>query len=214
MQHVVATVSGGNLVSLRWVSHETTDTTMPSEMMMTTATPMATSAAVAETTGPNPISPEMKELQWGAGSFIVLFILMRLVLFPRLKKGMDARYAGIRSDHEDADAAKSGARADVVAYETALNDVRAQAATRIDAARQTLDTERQTQLAQVNARIAARRAEADDRASAVKAAGRGQISDAVAAIATRAGEIASGRTPDAAVVKQAVVSAMESAGAR
>lgn len=214
MQHAVATLSGGNLVSLRWVSSETTDTTMPSEMMMTTATPMAASAAVAETTGPNPISPEMKELQWGAGSFIVLFILMRLVLFPRLKKGMDARYAGIRSDHEDADAAKSGARADVVAYETALNDVRAQAATRIDAARQTLDTERQSQLAQVNSRIAARRAEADDRASAVKAAGRGQISDAVAAIATRAGEIASGRTPDAAVVKQAVVSAMESAGAR
>lgn len=214
MQHVVATVSGGNLVSLRWVSSETTDTTMPSEMMTTTANPMAASAAVAETTGPNPISPEMKELQWGAGSFIVLFILMRLVLFPRLKKGMDARYAGIRSDHEDADAAKSGARADVVAYETALNDVRAQAATRIDAARQTLDTERQSQLAQVNARIAARRAEADDRASAVKAAGRGQISDAVAAIATRAGEIASGRTLDAAVVKQAVVSAMESAGAR
>lgn len=214
MQHAVATLSGGNLVSLRWVSSETTDTTMPSEMMTTTATPMAASAAVAETTGPNPISPEMKELQWGAGSFIVLFILMRLVLFPRLKKGMDARYAGIRSNHEDADAAKSGARADVVAYETALNDVRAQAATRIDAARQTLDTERQTQLAQVNARIAARRAEADDRASAVKAAGRGQISDAVAAIATRAGEIASGRTPDAAVVKQAVVSAMESAGAR
>lgn len=214
MQHVVATLSGGNLVSLHWVSSGTTDTTMPSEIMTTTATPMAASATVAETTGPNPISPEMKELKWGAGSFIVLFILMRLVLFPRLKKGMDARYAGIRSDHEDADAAKSGARADVVAYETALNDVRAQAATRIDAARQTLDTERQSQLAQVNSRIAARRAEADDRASAVKAAGRGQISDAVAAIATRAGEIASGRTPDAAVVKQAVVSAMESAGAR
>lgn len=213
MQHAVATLSGGNLVSLRWVSSETTDTTMPTEMMMT-ATPMAASAVVAENTGPNPISPEMKELQWGAGSFIVLVILMRLVLFPRLKKGMDARYAGIRSDHQEADEAKSGARADVVAYETALSDVRAQAATRIDAARQTLDTERQSQLTQVNSRIAARRAEADDRASAVKAAGRGQISDAVVAIATRAGEIASGRTPDAAVVKQAVVSAMESAGAR
>ncbi|TSA51315.1 MAG: hypothetical protein D4R44_08200 [Actinobacteria bacterium] len=214
MQHVVATLSGGNLVSLHWVSSETTDTTVPSEMMTTTATPMAASATVAETTGPNPISPEMKELKWGAGSFIVLFILMRLVLFPRLKKGMDARYAGIRSDHEDADAAKSGARADVVAYETALNDVRAQAAARIDAARQTLDTERQSQLAQVNSRIAARRAEADQQASAVKAAGRGQISDAVVVIATKATQIASGRTPDAAVVRQAVVSAMESAGAR
>ena len=30
--------------------------------------------------GPNPISPEMKELVWGAGSFIVFLILMRLFL--------------------------------------------------------------------------------------------------------------------------------------
>ncbi len=214
MQHAVATLAGGNLVSLHWVESETTDTTMPGEMMMTTATPTAASAGVAETTGPNPISPEMKELQWGAGSFIVLFILMRLVLFPRLKKGMDARYAGIRGDHEEADAAKAGARADVVAYETALSEVRAQAATRIDAARQTLDNERQSQLASANSRIAARRAEADAQASAAKAAGRGQISEAVIAIATKATQIASGRTPDAALVKQTVTTTMESAGAQ
>ena len=61
-------------------------------------------AATTEDAGPSPIAPEVKELAWGAGSFIVLFVLMRLVLFPRLKKGMDARYGKIRGDHETADA--------------------------------------------------------------------------------------------------------------
>ena len=42
--------------------------------------------------GPSPIAPEAKELAWGAGSFIVLALFMRFFLFPRLKKGMDARY--------------------------------------------------------------------------------------------------------------------------
>ena len=44
-------------------------------------------------TGPSPIAPEVKELVWGAGSFIVFALLMRFFLFPKLKKGMDARYA-------------------------------------------------------------------------------------------------------------------------
>ena len=41
--------------------------------------------------GPSPIAPELKELLWGAGAFIVLAILVRVFLFPRLKKGMDTR---------------------------------------------------------------------------------------------------------------------------
>ncbi len=36
----------------------------------------------AETTGPNPISPEGKELIWGAGSFLVFLVIMRVFLFP------------------------------------------------------------------------------------------------------------------------------------
>ena len=44
-----------------------------------------------EGTGPNPIAPEGKELLWGAGSFIVFLVIMRLFLFPRLQRGMAAR---------------------------------------------------------------------------------------------------------------------------
>ena len=62
---------------------------------------------------PGPIIPELKELYWGGGSFIVFALLMRFVLFPKVKKGMDARYQGIRSAHESADAERSAARAEV-----------------------------------------------------------------------------------------------------
>jgi len=67
--------------------------------------------------GPSPIIPEMKELVWGAGAFIVFALLMRFFLFPRLKKGMDARYNSIREGHENADAARSSARSEVAQYE-------------------------------------------------------------------------------------------------
>jgi len=91
-----------------------------------------------EKTGPNPIAPENKELLWSFGAFIIFLILMRYFLFPRLRKGMDSRYESIRSNHDGADAAKADARAEVAKYDTALVGVRAEAAQRIDAARQTL----------------------------------------------------------------------------
>lgn len=164
--------------------------------------------------GPNPIAPETKELLWGAGSFLVLFVLMRYFLFPKLKKGMDSRYAGIRDDFESADRIKADARQDVVNYEQALAAIRAEAAARIDAARVQLDNERQAKLAEVNAVIAQRRSEADAANAAAREAARAQVSSAVGTVASKAAEIAAGRTPDAAAVQQAVAAAMESAGSR
>lgn len=164
--------------------------------------------------GPNPIAPETKELLWGAGSFLVLLVLMRYFLFPKLKKGMDARYAGIRDDFESADRIKDDARQDVVNYEQAIAAIRVEAAARIDAARAQLDSERQAKLAEVNAVIAQRRNEADAANAAAREAARAQVSSAVGTVATRAAEIAAGRAPDAGAVQQAVAAAMESAGSR
>ena len=83
-------------------------------------THLATEAGVEAGEGPGPIVPELKELAWGAGSFIVFAIAMRFWLFPRLKAGMEARYAGIRADHEAADAERASARAEVADYEAQL----------------------------------------------------------------------------------------------
>jgi len=163
MLTAIVTQSNGRIVNVRLSATDTTDTTVVAEEATTLAAePAAEGESTAEVkTAPNPIAPETKELAWAAGSFIVLFVLMRFFLFPKLKKGMEARYAGIRGDIEGADKAKSDARGEVAEYEKALEAVRAEAAARVDKARQTVDAERQAKLAEVNARIAAKRAEAD-----------------------------------------------------
>jgi F-type H+-transporting ATPase subunit b len=134
--------------------------------------------------GPSPIVPEMKELAWGAGSFIVFALLMRFFLFPRLKKGMDSRYNSIREGHENADATRA-----------------------------TLETERQAAITAANARIATQREAAMAAAEAARAAGRSQVESAVVEVVSSAVEIATGKRPDGSAVSRAVADAM-SAGVR
>jgi len=167
-----------------------------------------------EGTPPNPISPAMNELYWAGGSFLLLAVLMRVVLYPRLRTGMDARYAGIRGDLEGADKVRADAQSDVAEYDKAIASVRAEAAGRLDAARQKVDAERNTRLAEVNSRVAAARAEADQRNAAAREAAKGQVAAAVAQVASRAAELATGRAPDAQMVQQAVQAAMQSGGSR
>lgn len=174
----------------------------------------AEEGAKPEGTPPNPIAPAVNELYWSAGAFFVLLVIMRYVLFPRLKKGMDARYEGIHSDLEGADRVRDSARADVAEYEKALGAVRAEAAVKLDAARQTIDAERGARLAEVNARIAQARAEADQRVAAAREAAKGQVEAAVAQVAGRAAELATGRPADPTIVQNAVRAAMESGGSR
>jgi F-type H+-transporting ATPase subunit b len=164
--------------------------------------------AGTEKTPPSPIAPEVKELAWGAGAFIVLFIVMRIVLFPRLKQGMDARYGKIRGDHETAEATRAAAKAEVAAYEAELASVKAEATKRIDVARQTLESERTAALAEANSRIAARRAEANAATDAARAAAEEHVHAAVADVSSRVAELATGRRPDAAAVTGIVSSLM------
>jgi F-type H+-transporting ATPase subunit b len=156
----------------------------------------------------NPIAPEMKEIIWGFGPYVVFALLLIFVLYPKLKKGMDARYEGIRSDHEQADAMRAAARAEVAEYEAQLASVKAEAAARVDAARQQLEVKRQERLAALNARLAEERAAAAADNEAARAAVRGQIQSAVADVAGRAGELATGRAPSPDVVNRVVSEVM------
>ena len=160
-------------------------------------------------TGPNPISPEVKELVWGAGSFIVFLILMRLFLVPKVRTGMASRSESIQADHEYATSTRDGAQADVARYEAAVAEIRNEAARRLETARQTLDKERSAKIAEVNAQIASRRAEAEAEVAAARAAGQSQIVTAVTAVTTRATQIAVGVSPDSAVVTRSVQQAVE-----
>lgn len=158
--------------------------------------------------GPSPVAPELKELLWGGGAFIVLLVIMRLVLFPKLKRGMDARAEHIRTQHEQADAARAAATAEVAEYEAALATVRAEVAERVDAARQQLEKERTERLTEVNASIDAQRQAALVEAQAARDAVAGDIAAAAADVAARTVELAIGQAPDPAQVRAAVDAVM------
>ena len=164
--------------------------------------------------GPSPILPEAKELAWGAGTFIVFALLMRFFLYPRLRRSMDARYEAIRAGHTEADAMRQAARSEVAAYESALAEVKAEASARVDAARAQLEQERGAQLAEANERISARRDAAAAEAAAAHEAARAEIGSAVAAVASRTVELATGKAPDAATVSRVVDDAMSAGVSR
>jgi F-type H+-transporting ATPase subunit b len=151
-----------------------------------------------------PILPEAKEVIWGFGAFIVLAVVLRYALFPKVRAGMTARYDSIQGDFEKAETLTASARAEVAEYDAQVASVRADAQGRVDAARATLETERNERLTAVNARIAEKRAAAAAEVAAARQAASSQVASAVSDVAARAGELATGRAPSADVVSAAV----------
>ena len=105
----------------------------------------------------NPIAIEMKELAWGFGSFVVMALVLRYLLYPKLKRGMDERAESMRREREAAEALTASARDDVAGYEAQVASLRSEAQQRVEVARATLEAERAERLAAANAEIADRR---------------------------------------------------------
>ena len=157
---------------------------------------------------PGPLTAEPKELAWGAGSFIVFAVLMRYLIWPKLKRGMTERYARIQADHADAERQRDAARADVATYEQQLAGIRVEAAKIVDEARAEVEAQRQQGLAEVNARLAQARGAAQAEVDRARAAASEQIAQAVSTVAGRAGELATGRAPRPEVVQRVVSEVM------
>ena len=157
---------------------------------------------------PNPILPVGKELAWTLGTFLLLLVLMRYFLYPRLKKGMDARYAHIRSQLDEAERTRAAAETEVAQYQAAVAQVRAEGGQRVDAARAQLDGERQTKLAEVNAQLTDERAGAAASAEAAKQAALAQVEGAVAEVAANAAERALGAPVPTSAAQVAAASAV------
>jgi F-type H+-transporting ATPase subunit b len=174
--------------------------------------PFVTAEEGEEAAGPesdlNPIAPELKEVVWGFGAFVVLALALRLFLFRKVRDGMTSRYDRIEGDFEQADALTASARADVADYDAQVAAVRADAQKRVEAARATLEAERSEKLAAANARIADKRGAAAAEVDAAKQAARGQVESAVADVSARLGELATGRRPSDDIVSGAVAQAM------
>jgi F-type H+-transporting ATPase subunit b len=119
-----------------------------------------TTTAASTKTAPNPILPTGKEMAWGLGSFLVLVVLMRYWLYPKLKNGMDARYNKVQSDVADAERLREDAAMEIARYQAAIAEANAEAASLLDAARRDVDADRTTKVTAANARIADRKAAA------------------------------------------------------
>ena len=156
----------------------------------------------------NPIAPELKEVAWGFGAFVVLALALRLFLFRKVRDGMTSRYDRIEGDLETAEALTASARADVAEYDAQVASVRADAQSRVEAARATLEAERAEKLAAVNARIAEKRAAAAAEVEAAREAARGQVESAVSDVSARLAELATGRRPSDDLVRTAVSESM------
>ena len=63
---------------------------------------------------------------------------------------MDSRYNSIREGHENADATRTSARSEVAQYDAAVVAAKAEAAKVVDAARATLEAERQAAITAAN----------------------------------------------------------------
>ena len=177
---------------------------------------LVTAEEGSEAEGPesdlNPIAPELKEVVWGFGAFVVLALAMRLFLFRKVRDGMTSRYGRIEGDLQSAEESTASARADVAEYEARLTSVRAEAQQKVEAARATLEAERTERLTVVNAGIAERRAEAAAEVEVARAAAMGDVESAVADVVGNAASLALQADGSTAVsddvVRRAVRSAM------
>jgi F-type H+-transporting ATPase subunit b len=145
---------------------------------------------------PVPILPVGNEIWWGLGSFLVLVVLMRVWLFPMVKKGMVARNAKIRADLDDAERIREEAAEEVARYEAALAEARAAAARILEAARHDVDADRTAKITAANARIAEQRAAAVAELDAARQAALGQAEQIVLEVAASAAERILGRPVD------------------
>jgi F-type H+-transporting ATPase subunit b len=202
-----ATVANGRLVSLRLTSGETTTTVAGAEATTTEAN--ATTEVVKE--DPSPLQVEPKELIAGLASFLVMFLLLRYVFYPKVHGAMVARTEHVTKTLAESDAIRDGAHKEVADYKADLAKVHEEAAARIDAARQTVEAERADKMAGVNSRLAERRAAAVAAADAAKASMSDQVHNAASDVASQVAHLVLGKVPNADVVKTAVTTAMGAA---
>jgi F-type H+-transporting ATPase subunit b len=200
MAVAIVQTSGPTPVVVRLQADSAADTTVP--------TSETTVAGVAEPKDPSPLKIVPAELYWAGGCFIILLILMRLVLYPRVAKGMDERTGYIKANHEEADRAREAANVERQQYEAQLATARAEANRRLDAARDQIEQERQSALAETTATLSGRRQEALAEVAAARAAASGRLADVTADVVAHASMLILGRIPDPEVVRRAVTASM------
>lgn len=137
---------------------------------------------------PSPILPPLNELIWGAISFVLVFLLLRKLAWPGIKKGMEGRTERIRADLAQAESVKTEAEQVLADYRSQLADARSESGRIIEEARQTADSMRRDLAAQAESDIADMRRKAAADIEAAKAQAIADLRGEVASLAIGAAE--------------------------
>jgi F-type H+-transporting ATPase subunit b len=97
----------------------------------------------AEPTGIE-LLPDTPELIWGLFAFIVLFLVMRKLVFPRLNEALEERRALIEGKMEEADAKLIEMEEAKRAFEASLGDARGEAGRILEEAKAAAESTRET----------------------------------------------------------------------
>jgi len=87
--------------------------------------------------------PDTPELIWGLFAFIVLFLVMRKLVFPRLDEALDARRALIEGKMEEADAKLIEMEEAKRTFEASLGDARGEAGRILEEAKAAAESTRE-----------------------------------------------------------------------
>lgn len=137
---------------------------------------------------PSPILPPTNELIWGAISFALVFLLLRRLAWPGIKKGMEGRTERIRADLAQAESAKAEAEQVLAEYRSQLAEARSESGRIIEEARQTADSMKRDLAASAESDIAELRRKAAADIEAAKSQAIADLRSEVAAIAIGAAE--------------------------
>jgi F-type H+-transporting ATPase subunit b len=137
---------------------------------------------------PSPILPPTNELIWGAISFAAVFLLLRKLAWPGIKKGMEGRTERIRADLAQAESAKADAEQVLAEYRTQLADARSESGRIIEEARQSADSMRRDLATQAEADIAELRRKAASDIESAKTQAIADLRGEVASLAIGAAE--------------------------
>jgi F-type H+-transporting ATPase subunit b len=162
---------------------------------------------------PSPILPPLNEIIWGAISFVAVFLLLWKFGWPGIKAGMNARTERIKSDLDQAEAARTEAEGVLTEYQAQVADAKGEAARIIEDARQTADAMKRDLQAQAEADIAAQRSKAASDIEAAKAQALADLRGEVATIAIGAAERVVERNLDPETNKALVESFIDQVGA-
>jgi F-type H+-transporting ATPase subunit b len=88
--------------------------------------------------------PDTPELIWGLFAFIILFLVMRKLVFPRLNEALDERRTLIEGKMEEADAKLVEMEEAKRAFESSLGDARGEAARLLEEAKSAAESTRET----------------------------------------------------------------------